>query len=245
MENAQHTPYSRLNRWKDVTSDDIRIVLAILINMGLVQKPSYEDHWSTNIFLESTGIPKFMSRDRFEIILAHLHFYDGSSDVGAGTPHQTNVADEATRQADLGPGQEDYVAPRQADQFMAPTEADEAPRQADEAPRQAEDAPQQAEKQDKLRKIRPLIQLVNERLSSVYTPEKDLSIDESLVKFKGRLGIKQYIPAKRSRFGIKLFVLCESSGYVWKVEVYQGKNTIDGKSGSIQSLLALACNFTK
>ena len=54
-DNMSHN--ARLTRWKDVTSDDIRMVtLAILINIGLVKKPRYEDHWSTNLFLASSGI---------------------------------------------------------------------------------------------------------------------------------------------------------------------------------------------
>ena len=41
---------------------------------------------------------------------------------------------------------------------------------------------------------------------------------------KGRLGFKQYIPNKRARFGIKMFSLCEVSGYLCNSFVYLGKN---------------------
>lgn len=58
---------------------------------------------------------------------------------------------------------------------------------------------------NKLRKINNIIDRVNEVFETVYTPERDVSIDESLILFKGRLSWKQYIPNKRSRFGIKLF----------------------------------------
>ena len=34
---------------------------------------------------------------------------------------------------------------------------------------------------------------------------------------------KQYIPSKRSRFGIKFLSLCEVSGYLWNCIVYLGK----------------------
>ena len=40
--------------------------------------------------------------------------------------------------------------------------------------------------------------------SNAVKPGRDLCIDESLVKFKGRLSFKMYIPSKRSRFGIKV-----------------------------------------
>lgn len=50
-----------------------------------------------------------------------------------------------------------------------------------------------------------------------------MSVDESLLLWKGRLGWKQYIPKKRSRFGIKTYELCDSAtGYLWNFMVYTG-----------------------
>ena len=41
--------------------------------------------------------------------------------------------------------------------------------------------------------------------------------------YKGRLTFKQYIPSKRSRFGIKLFVLCDcKTGTILDFIVYTG-----------------------
>ena len=34
---------------------------------------------------------------------------------------------------------------------------------------------------------------------------------------------KQYIPLKRARFGIMMFNLCETTGYLWNSYVYLGK----------------------
>ena len=78
-------------------------------------------------------------------------------------------------------------------------------------------------KRDKLFKIRPVVNYLVEKFKAVYTPEKTVSIDEELLLWKGRLGFKQYIPNKRSRFGIKMFSLCETSGYLWNSFVYLGK----------------------
>ena len=49
-------------------------------------------------------------------------------------------------------------------------------------------------------------------------------IDESLIiLFKGRLVWKQYIPSKRHRFGIKIFVLCDcETGLILEPIVYTG-----------------------
>lgn len=55
-------------------------------------------------------------------------------------------------------------------------------------------------------------------------PQKDLSIDEAIVKFKGRLGMKQYMPMKPIKRGIKVWVCAEaSSGFVCDFQVYTGK----------------------
>ena len=64
---------------------------------------------------------------------------------------------------------------------------------------------------DKLYKLRPLLDHLYEKFQEVYTPNKYISIDESLLLWKGRLSFKQYIPLKRARFGIKTFMLCEDS----------------------------------
>ena len=56
---------------------------------------------------------------------------------------------------------------------------------------------------DRLYKVRPLVEQLVGKSKTAYTPDKNLSIDEQLLLWKGRLGFKQYIPNKRSRFGIK------------------------------------------
>ena len=64
----------------------------------------------------------------------------------------------------------------------------------------------------RLHKVRPLIQLLRERFRKVYSPGKNMSVDESVVLYKGRLKFKQYIKPKRQRLGTKLYELCTSSG---------------------------------
>ena len=49
-------------------------------------------------------------------------------------------------------------------------------------------------------------------------------MDETLIKFKGKIHFRQFIPIKPGRFGIKAFTLSEStSGYVLGNKVYTGK----------------------
>ena len=76
----------------------------------------------------------------------------------------------------------------------------------------------------KIAKIKTIFEYVDKKFTSLYTQERDICIDESLMLWKGRLSWKQYIKSKRSRFGIKSFSLCESStGYVWSTCLYTGK----------------------
>ena len=81
---------------------------------------------------------------------------------------------------------------------------------------------------DRLFKIRPLLDHLFELFQAVMEPGRDIAIDESLMLWKGRLVFKQYIPLKRARFGIKSFLLCDSSGYTYRFRVYAGrdKNTV-------------------
>ena len=79
----------------------------------------------------------------------------------------------------------------------------------------------------KLRKIFDLHLLIIEKFQTVYIPEKNITVDDSLIAHKGFLDWKQYIPSKRARFGMKLFQLCESdSGYIWNSLIYTGKGTV-------------------
>lgn len=79
----------------------------------------------------------------------------------------------------------------------------------------------------KLHKIWPFYDYVNKKFSEFYVPDRDISIDESLMLYKGRLSWKQYIPSKRSRFGVKSYYLCEAkSGYVYSGIIYTGKGTL-------------------
>jgi hypothetical protein len=67
---------------------------------------------------------------------------------------------------------------------------------------------------DPLAKLRPFLEHLQQAYSRTYTPAQQLSADESLIGFKGRVEFKQYIPNKRSKCGIKLYMLAEATtGY--------------------------------
>ena len=76
---------------------------------------------------------------------------------------------------------------------------------------------------NRLFKLKNICDALLKRFQALYTPGKEVSIDESMVLWRGRLIFRQYIPGKRHKYGVKLYMLCEHTGYVWNVLVYCGK----------------------
>ena len=77
---------------------------------------------------------------------------------------------------------------------------------------------------DRLGKVRPLIEHLSERFEDVYKPTQNVAVDEAMIKFQGRSSLKQYMPMKPVKRGIKVWVLGDSSnGYFSKFKVYTGK----------------------
>nr|CAH7725064.1 unnamed protein product [Callosobruchus chinensis] len=56
-------------------------------------------------------------------------------------------------------------------------------------------------------------------------PGKEVVIDESMIPWRGRLGIRQYIKNKRHKYGVKLYKLCTVEGYTLNIRIYCGKET--------------------
>lgn len=75
---------------------------------------------------------------------------------------------------------------------------------------------------DKLHKIRPVVDALLSRFQNIPI-ECHLSLDEQICASKGRHSLKQYLPAKPHKWGMKLFVLAGVSGFVYNFEVYTGK----------------------
>ena len=59
-------------------------------------------------------------------------------------------------------------------------------------------------------------------------PSPNLSVDETMVGFRGRFGAKQYITNKPTKDGVKAFTLVDSkNGYILKILLYTGGDTLD------------------
>ena len=85
---------------------------------------------------------------------------------------------------------------------------------------------------DPLHKLAPLMESVKTNFPLCYVPAKDLSIDEAMVAFKGRSFMKQYLPAKPTKWGFKVWTLAEArTGYVACIQVYTGRRNAPSVNG--------------
>ncbi len=77
----------------------------------------------------------------------------------------------------------------------------------------------------KLRKVEDFLVSFKERCSLLYQPTQNIAVDERMVKSRHRSGIRQYMKNKPTKWGIKLWVLADSSnGYTVDFNVYIGKS---------------------
>ncbi|CAK1582535.1 unnamed protein product [Parnassius mnemosyne] len=80
------------------------------------------------------------------------------------------------------------------------------------------------------KKITGCIEALSENFRRVYGPGKELSLEESLVLYRGRLYFRQYIKSK-ARYGIKFYILTSAIGYVLNIIMYCGKGEDDNTYG--------------
>lgn len=81
-----------------------------------------------------------------------------------------------------------------------------------------------ARRTDKLAPFRQVWDMWTHRLMMLFSPDRDLTVDEQLVPFKGRCSFRQYIPKKPAKYGIKVWAACDvKTSYAWRLQVYTGR----------------------
>ncbi len=84
-------------------------------------------------------------------------------------------------------------------------------------------APHEEDGHDRLGKVRPLIDHLFTKFAQAYEPHCDIAVDEAMIKFQGRSLLKQYMPLKPTKHGIKVWVAADSTnGYFSRFKVYTG-----------------------
>lgn len=168
------TPNSRINAWKDLTVEELKTFIGVLLHTGTIKLNRLQDYWRKEYLFNLKCISTFMSRDRYMAILRCLHF--------TSVNEQPNVKSTA--------------------------------------------------------KIDNVIFYFNNKMRSVYYPQKQLSLDEAMVLWRGRLHFRQYIKGKRHKYGLKLYTLTEHQGFILKFLLYAGQSdTIVGGKGHTEKVV--------
>ena len=81
------------------------------------------------------------------------------------------------------------------------------------------------ETEGRLTKVKHLLDYIRDKCMTLFQPSEYVSIDERMVKSKGRSGMRQYIKDEPVKWGFKLWVLADALlGYTYNFSVYTGKS---------------------
>ena len=92
---------------------------------------------------------------------------------------------------------------------------------------------------DRLYKVRPLLDCILESCRGIEQEEAH-SIDEQIVPTKSKSSLRQYLPNKPHKWGIKIWARCGVSGIVYDFSVYvgqQGNTEISAMFGKIGAVV--------
>ncbi|XP_068085866.1 piggyBac transposable element-derived protein 4-like, partial [Anabrus simplex] len=81
------SPNSRSRCWRRTTIDEIRAFIAVVMNMGLIRKPTIVSYWNTVDHFITPWFGEMFSRNRFQLILKFFHLVDNSKLSPPGSPN--------------------------------------------------------------------------------------------------------------------------------------------------------------
>ena len=77
----------------------------------------------------------------------------------------------------------------------------------------------------KLYDVSDFLELLKGNFQAHFDPGEKLTIDEMMIKFKGRSTIKQYLKQKPIKRGYKVWILADTlTGCVYNFQIYSGKS---------------------
>nr|XP_034194964.1 piggyBac transposable element-derived protein 4-like [Osmia lignaria] len=77
-------------------------------------------------------------------------------------------------------------------------------------------------------KISNFLDYIDSKCRENFVPGAELSVDESIVKFKGRISFITYNPQKPTKWGIRIYVLADANiGYIQTILPYYGSFTTE------------------
>ena len=144
-------------KWKELTINELKVYMGMLIMMGINKLPTLKMHWQNHGMWDNILLRLSMTASRFQQISRYLA-------LGEKNP------------------------------------------------------------EDPLARVRSLSNAIQAKSIELYSPANNIAIDESMIAFKGRHNLRQYMPLKPTRYGFKAFLLCESdTGYCYKHIFFSGR----------------------
>lgn len=102
------------------------------------------------------------------------------------------------------------------------------------------------EKYDKLFKVRQFLEDLKTNFKLNYHPHREQAVDEAMIKYKGRTSLKQYMPMKPIKRGIKMWCRADSTnGYLCDFDIYTGKSQQGVQHGLGYSVVTKLCASIK
>ncbi|KAG5861864.1 hypothetical protein JTB14_029292 [Gonioctena quinquepunctata] len=101
----------------------------------------------------------------------------------------------------------------------------------------------QIDQSDKAWKLRPLMIAMKEKCLANFQPVQDMSYDESMIRYYGPHGCKQFIRGKPIRFGYKMWSLNSKDGYLVDCDLYQGNDPREDVEISKYEFVGFSSNF--
>lgn len=76
----------------------------------------------------------------------------------------------------------------------------------------------------KVAKIEPLYDMLRRQCQQFGFFDELLSVDESMIPYRGNHSVRQYIHNKPIKFGFKMWMLCGNTGFPYNFSIYCGKD---------------------
>ncbi|XP_058792504.1 piggyBac transposable element-derived protein 4-like [Phymastichus coffea] len=87
---------------------------------------------------------------------------------------------------------------------------------------------QDAGPRTRLQLVSCFLDYINSKFLNYFTPGREICVDESTIKFKGRVSFITYNPKKPTKWGIRVYTMADSTtGYICGILPYYGSLTTD------------------
>lgn len=87
-------------------------------------------------------------------------------------------------------------------------------------------------------KVRPVIDHLLAILKEIYSPGQEITLDEQICPFRGRIGFRVYVKGKPHKYGLKLWMICDAvTGLPLTFEIYTGKNQDNAAANTVENLV--------